>query len=86
VPGALSAYQEWLGEWMSMVSEDGRHFIADGQKIVDRSVSCFADRSPVRQRDAMTCPESRPPAWQPALYAFDRDPTGRAGARASQPT
>jgi hypothetical protein len=46
VPAALSAYQEWLGEWMSMVGEDGRHFIADGQKIVDRSVSCFADRSP----------------------------------------
>ena len=46
VPAALSAYQDWLGEWMSMVSEDGRHFIADGQKIVDRSVSCFADRSP----------------------------------------
>jgi hypothetical protein len=46
VPAALSAYQDWLGEWMSMVSEDGRHFIADGQKVVDRSVSCFADRSP----------------------------------------
>jgi len=46
VPAALSAYQEWLGEWMSMVSEDGRHFIADSQKIVDRSVSCFADQSP----------------------------------------
>jgi hypothetical protein len=46
VPAVLSAYQEWLGEWMSRVSEDGRHFIADGQKIVDRSVSCFADRSP----------------------------------------
>jgi hypothetical protein len=46
VPAALSAYQEWLSEWMSMVGEDGRHFIADGQKIVDRSVSYFADRSP----------------------------------------
>ena len=46
VPGALSAYREWLSEWMSMVCEDGRHFIADGQKIVGRSVSCFADRSP----------------------------------------
>jgi len=46
VPAALSAYQEWLSEWMSIVSEDGRHFIADSQKIVDWSVSCFADRSP----------------------------------------
>jgi hypothetical protein len=46
VPAALSAYQQWLNEWMGMVNEDGRHFIADSQKIVDRSVSCFADRSP----------------------------------------
>jgi hypothetical protein len=46
VPAALSVYQEWLSEWVSMVSDDGRHFIADSQKIVDRSVSCFADRSP----------------------------------------
>jgi hypothetical protein len=41
VPAALSAYQEWLSEWMSRVSEDGRSFIADSQKIVDKSVSCF---------------------------------------------
>jgi hypothetical protein len=46
VPAAMSAYQDWLSEWMNMVSEDGRHFIADSQKIVDRSVSCFADRLP----------------------------------------
>jgi len=46
VLAALSAYQEWLSEWMGMVSENCRHFIADSQKIVDRSVSCFADRSP----------------------------------------
>ena len=46
VPAALSAYQQWPSEWMGMVSEDDRHFIADSQKIVDRSVSCFADRSP----------------------------------------
>ena len=46
VPAALSAYQEGLNEGMGMVSEDGRHFIADSQKIVDRSMSCFTDRSP----------------------------------------
>lgn len=45
VPAALSAYQQWLSEWMSMVSEDGRHFVADSQKIMDRSVSYFGDRS-----------------------------------------
>jgi hypothetical protein len=46
VPAPLSAYQEWLSEWMSRVSEDGRSFIADSQKIVDKSVSCFAVASP----------------------------------------
>jgi hypothetical protein len=46
VPAALSAYQEWLNEWMSKVGEDGRRFISDGQKIVDKSVSCFAAASP----------------------------------------
>jgi hypothetical protein len=46
VPAALSAYQEWLSEWMSRVSEDGRSFIADSQKIVDKSVSCFTVASP----------------------------------------
>jgi len=45
VPAALSAYQEWLSEWMSRVSEDGRCFIADSQKIVDKSVSCLANAS-----------------------------------------
>jgi len=32
---------------------DGRHFIADSRKIVDRSVSCFADRSPARYGKVM---------------------------------
>jgi hypothetical protein len=46
VPAALSAYQDWLSQWMSRVSEDGRSFIADSQKIVDKSVSCFAAAPP----------------------------------------
>jgi hypothetical protein len=46
VPDVLSAYQEWLSEWMSMCSEDGRRFMADSQKIVNKSVSCFAASSP----------------------------------------
>ncbi len=46
VPDALSAYQEWLGEWMNIVNEDGRRFIADSQKIMDTGVRCFAETSP----------------------------------------
>jgi hypothetical protein len=47
VPDALSAYRQWLGEWMNMFGEDGRQFITDSQKIVDAGVRCFADTTPL---------------------------------------
>jgi hypothetical protein len=46
VPDALSAYQDWLNEWLSMCGEDGRRLISDGQKIMDTGVRCFANVSP----------------------------------------
>jgi hypothetical protein len=46
VPDALSAYQEWLGEWMNMFGEDSRHFVSDSRKIMDTGVRCFADTAP----------------------------------------
>jgi len=39
---ALVAYQEWLNAWVSMIGEDGRHFVADSQKIVETGARCFA--------------------------------------------
>src|SRR5262249_7776564 len=42
VPDALTAYHQWLNEWMSMSSEDSRRRVADGQRIMDKSVRCFA--------------------------------------------
>jgi hypothetical protein len=42
VPDAISAYQEWLGEWMSMRGEDSRRLITDSQRIVESGVRCFA--------------------------------------------
>jgi hypothetical protein len=42
----MSAYNEWLSEWMNKCSEDGRQFISDGQKIVDTGVRCFAAGAP----------------------------------------
>jgi hypothetical protein len=45
VPDALSAYHEWLNEWMNMCSEDSRRFIADSQRIMDKSVGCFSGAS-----------------------------------------
>ena len=46
MPDALSAYQEWLNEWLAMVNEDSRRFIADSQKIVDKGVRCLTVASP----------------------------------------
>ncbi len=46
VPDALSAYQEWFGEWMNACSEDSHHFLADSRKIMDTGMRCFASASP----------------------------------------
>jgi hypothetical protein len=46
VPDALSAYQQWLGEWMTIVNEDSRRFVSDSQKIMDAGARCFAATSP----------------------------------------
>jgi hypothetical protein len=35
VPDALSAYQEWLSEWMNRCGEDSYRFVSDGQRIVN---------------------------------------------------
>jgi hypothetical protein len=46
VPDAISAYQEWFGEWMNMRGEDSRRLISDGQRIVETGVRCFAGATP----------------------------------------
>jgi hypothetical protein len=46
VPDALSAYQEWLDEWMSMFGEDSQRLVSDGRKLIDTGVRCFADAAP----------------------------------------
>lgn len=46
VPDALSVYNEWLSEWMNLCSEDGRRFIADSQRLMDKSASCFTVGAP----------------------------------------
>jgi len=50
VPDAMSAYQRWLSEWLSLCSEDSRRFLSDGQKIVSTGVRCLADASPAMSR------------------------------------
>jgi hypothetical protein len=47
VPDVFSAYQEWFGEWMNVLSEDNRRLISDGQRIADASARCFAETSPL---------------------------------------
>ncbi|HTV35126.1 MAG TPA: hypothetical protein VMF12_01745 [Xanthobacteraceae bacterium] len=43
VPDALSAYQEWLNEWMGMFGEDSRRLVSDGRKLMEASARCFSD-------------------------------------------
>jgi hypothetical protein len=45
MPDALTAYHEWLNQWMSMASEDQRRLVADSQRIMDKSVRCFTPAS-----------------------------------------
>jgi hypothetical protein len=46
VPDALSAYHDWLGEWMDMCGEDSRRFASDTRKIIDAGVRCFGGTAP----------------------------------------
>jgi hypothetical protein len=46
LPDAVSAYQEWLSEWLAMCNEDSRRFVTDGQRIVATGVRCFTNISP----------------------------------------
>lgn len=50
VPDALSAYQQWLTEWLSLCSEDSRRLLSDGQKIVNTGMRWLADASPAMSR------------------------------------
>lgn len=47
VPDAVSAYQEWLTEWMNMIGEDSRLLLTDGGKVMGAGARCFAGASPV---------------------------------------
>jgi hypothetical protein len=46
VPDAVSAYQEWVGEWMNMRREDSYRFVSGSQKIINAGVRCFAEAAP----------------------------------------
>lgn len=46
VPDAISAYQEWFDEWMSMFGEDSQRLVSDGRKLIDTGVRCFAEAAP----------------------------------------
>jgi len=44
VPEAVTAYQEWFGEWMSRCTEDSRRLFSDSEKIVDTGTRCFTGK------------------------------------------
>ena len=49
IPEAMTAYQEWLNEWLTMCNEDGRRLVADGQKFMTTGVRCLTSASPGAQ-------------------------------------
>ena len=38
LPDATAAWQEWANKRMSLLAEDGKRFVADGQKIAETGV------------------------------------------------
>jgi len=44
VPDAVTAYQEWFGEWIDRCSEDSQRLLSDGQKIVVTGTRCLTGR------------------------------------------
>jgi hypothetical protein len=43
IPDVLSAYQEWLGEWMNRCGEDSYRIVTDSQRVINAGVRCLAD-------------------------------------------
>jgi len=50
IPDALSAYQEWLSEWMNMCGEDTRRLLANSGKVINAGACCFIGASPAVTR------------------------------------
>ncbi len=46
MPDAVTAYQQWFGEWMHRCSEDTQRLFADGEKIVDTGARCLTRKQP----------------------------------------
>jgi hypothetical protein len=46
IPDAITAYQEWLSEWMTLCNEDGRRLMAGGQKFMAAGARCLTSAAP----------------------------------------
>ena len=46
IPEAMTAYQEWLSEWLTRCNEDGSRLVADGQNFTTTGIRCFSSISP----------------------------------------
>ena len=46
MPEAITVYQQWLNEWLTMCSQDGRRLAADGQKFMTSGVRCLTAAPP----------------------------------------
>lgn len=42
IPDAVTAYQEWFGEWIDRCSQDSHRLLSDGQKLLVTGTRCFS--------------------------------------------
>lgn len=42
IPDAVTAYQEWFGEWIDRCSQDSQRLLSDGQKILVTGTRCLS--------------------------------------------
>jgi hypothetical protein len=46
IPDAVSAYQEWLKEWMNMLSEDSRQMLSESTRMMGAGARCWTGSMP----------------------------------------
>ena len=52
IPDAMSAYQQWSGRHLEMLTEDGKHLFADVQKTMEAGARLFSNGGWAAGKDA----------------------------------
>ena len=54
IPDAMGACQEWTSRRFEMMAEDGKHLLADYQKLMEMSAHLLSNGGPSSRSDAST--------------------------------